>query len=150
MKRTCGDSTGKSESLPGYQCADGSVRFISRGLSRDFSPRFVEPLGSDYHPYVIDEVARNLDRLPSSGPSQWASLASQLLIFDDVLTIDRPVVFSPTKDKPILFAALAWAEILLTLDQADFGGLMERSFYGLAVMRPGLFLESVRSKGLLR
>jgi predicted nucleic acid-binding protein len=101
-------------------------------------------------PYVVDEVVRNLDRLPPSGVAEWNSIARQLLVLGDVFTIDRPVVFRPAKDKPILFAALAWAEVLLTLDQADFAELMQQSFYGLKVMRPGLFLESVRSKTLLR
>jgi len=101
-------------------------------------------------PYVIDELVRNLDRLPASATAEWNLIGNRLSVLSDVFTIDRPVVFSPAKDKPVLFAALAWAEILLTLDQADFGGLMPRSFYGLEVMRPGLFLESLRSKDLLR
>jgi hypothetical protein len=95
-------------------------------------------------------VLRNLDRLPPEGTAQWRSIGSQLLILGDVLTVDRPVVFTPAKDKPILFAALAWAEVLLTLDQRDFGGLMQRSFYGLRVIRPGEFLEEVRAGGTLR
>jgi hypothetical protein len=64
-------------------------------------------------PYVIDEMLRNLDRLPPEGPGEWRSIGSQLLILGDVLTVDRPVVFTPAKDKPILFAAFAWAEVLL-------------------------------------
>jgi predicted nucleic acid-binding protein len=99
--------------------------------------------------YVIDEVVRNLDRLPASGAAEWNTIGCQLVVMNDVLTMNRPAVFGPTKDKPILFAALAWAEILLTLDQTDFGGLMQQSFYGLEVMRPGFFLESMRSKQLL-
>ena len=39
-----------------------------------------------------------------------------ILIMDDVLTIDRPVVFDVGKDRPILFSALAWADVLLTLE----------------------------------
>jgi predicted nucleic acid-binding protein len=101
-------------------------------------------------PYVIDEVLKNLARLPSSATAEWRSIVGQLLILGDVLTVDKPVVFSPAKDKPILFAALAWAEVLLTLDQHDFGRLMDGSFYGLRVIRPGQFLEAVRSEGTLR
>ncbi len=101
-------------------------------------------------PYVIGEVVRNLDRLAPSGADEWRTIGRQLLVRSDVYTINRPVVFSPAKDKPVLFAALAWAEVLLTLDQADFGGLMQQSFYGLELMRPGHFLESMRSSGRLR
>ena len=69
------------------------------------------------------------------------SFDSDVLIMDDVLTVDRPVVFAVTKDRPILFSALAWADILLTLDEADFGGFTDKPFYGLAVLRPGVFLK---------
>jgi hypothetical protein len=56
-------------------------------------------------------------------------------------------VFEPAKDRPILFSALAWADVLLTLDRADFGALMDSSFYGLRVLRPGVFLEQERAAG---
>jgi len=68
---------------------------------------------------------------------------------DDILTIDRPAVFPVTKDRPILFSALAWANVLLTLGEGDFGGLMENPFYGLAVLRPGIFLHRERAAGRL-
>ena len=47
--------------------------------------------------------------------------------------------------KASLFSALAWADILLTLDRADFGGLMDKPFYGLLVLKPGVFLERERA-----
>jgi hypothetical protein len=59
---------------------------------------------------------------------------------DDVLTIDKPAVFPVNKDRPILFSALAMADVLLTLDRADFGRLLGTRFYGLAIMTPGLWL----------
>ena len=68
---------------------------------------------------------------------------------DDVLTLDLPVVFAAGKDRPILFSALAWADILLTLDRGDFGGFMDKPFYGLPVLKPGLFLERERAAGRL-
>ncbi|MCE9631490.1 MAG: hypothetical protein K8S94_12355 [Planctomycetia bacterium] len=36
------------------------------------------------------------------------------------MTIDKPAVFPVEKDRPILFSALASADVLLTLDRADF------------------------------
>lgn len=69
---------------------------------------------------------------------------------DDVLTLDRLVVFPAAKDRPILFSALAWADILLTLDEGDFGGLMDNPFYGLLVLKPGVFLQRERAAGRLR
>ena len=41
-------------------------------------------------------------------------------------------------------AAVAWSEVLLTLDTGDFGPLMEGGFYGLPVTTPGAFLEQQR------
>lgn len=55
---------------------------------------------------------------------------------DDVLTVDRPAVFPVTKDRPILFSALAWADVLLTDDRGDFHELLGIRFYGLLVLTP--------------
>jgi hypothetical protein len=67
-----------------------------------------------------------------------------------VWTIDRPVVFGPAKDRPVLFTAAAWAEVLLTLDRGDFGAVMGTGFYGLLVLTPGNFLEREGAAGRLR
>ena len=72
------------------------------------------------------------------------------IMADDVLTLDRISVFDPAKDRPILFSALAWANILLTLDRNDFASLLGSEFYGLAVRTPGMFLEQERKAGRLR
>ena len=60
------------------------------------------------------------------------------------------MVFPVSKDKPILFGALAWADVLLTLDRGDFSALLGTSFYGMPVLRPGQFLERERTAGRLR
>lgn len=87
-------------------------------------------------PYGLEEVLRNLPDLTPSAGADWATLRPTLLIMDDVLTLDRPAVFAVAKDRPILFSALAWADVLLTLDESDFGGFMDKPFYGLVVVRP--------------
>ena len=69
---------------------------------------------------------------------------------DDVLTLDRAAVFEPAKDRPILFSALAWAQVLLTLDRGDFGTLLGSTFYGLSVRTPGMFLEDERAVGRIQ
>ena len=101
-------------------------------------------------PYAIDEVLKNLPRLPSQATSEWVTLRPALLVMDDVLTLDRPAVFGPAKDRPILFGALAWADVLLTLDHGDFGSLMGGEFYGLRIRKPGHFLEDERAAGRFR
>jgi predicted nucleic acid-binding protein len=101
-------------------------------------------------PYDLDEVSRNLDRLPPGSDVVFSQLRQTLTVAPDVFTAGRPVVFSPSKDRPILFGALAWADVLLTLDRVDFGNLLDQSFYGLRILRPGVFLEQERAAGRLR
>ena len=72
------------------------------------------------------------------------------MLLDDVVTLDRPAIFPAGKDRPILFGALAWADVLLTLDQSDFGSVLGGDFYGLAILKPGMFLERERTNGRLK
>ena len=100
-------------------------------------------------PYVLEEVLRNLPRLPLPASSDWLRLRHDLIVVDDVLTLAQPAVFPVAKDRPVLFSALAWADILLTLDRGDFATLLGNEFYGLPILRPGAFLERERSAGRL-
>lgn len=101
-------------------------------------------------PYGIEEVARNLPKFPSEATAEWVRLRPRLRIRDNILTLDRPVVFPAGKDRPILFGAVAWADVLLTLDRGDFRSLLGGSFYGLLVLKPGAFLKRERAAGRLR
>ena len=100
-------------------------------------------------PYVVDEVLANLPVMPTAAPSTWGKLRSDLQLMDNVLTLDRVAIFEPAKDRPILFSALAWADVLLTLDRADFGKLLGGDFYGLSILTPGMFLARERVEGRL-
>ena len=100
-------------------------------------------------PYVIAEVMRNLPDFPPAATAEWLRLRRQLLLMDDVLTLGRPVVFPAGKDRPILFGALAWADVLLTLDRGDFQSLLNGRFYGLLVLKPGGFIARQRALGNL-
>jgi len=101
-------------------------------------------------PYALDEVYRNLEDFSPAACAAWAILRPSLEVREDILTLDRPVVFDVPKDRPILFGAIAWADVLLTLDEGDFGPFMGRRFYDLWIDRPGTFLESERAAGRLR
>jgi len=79
-------------------------------------------------PYVVSEVARNLPRLPAQAPHDWTQLRPALVAVRDVWIMDRPAVFGPAKDCPVLFTVAAWAEALLTLDRDDFGAVMGTGF----------------------
>ena len=116
--------------------ASGSARGASREVFR-FAPTHGWSLIAT--PYVLEEVLTNIGSLPSDASADWAKLRTDLFIFDDVLTVDRPVVFAPAKDRPILFSALAWADVLLTLDRADFIDLLGKNFYELPNAQAGGF-----------
>jgi hypothetical protein len=101
-------------------------------------------------PYVVEEVLVNLPNLSAAATADWARLRFNLAVMDNVLTLDRAAVFEPAKDRPILFTALAWSEVLLTLDKTDFGTLLGGTFYGLPILTPGMFLDRERAAGRLR
>jgi predicted nucleic acid-binding protein len=100
--------------------------------------------------YVLREVERNLrERLPESARREWQSLRPSLAVVEDELMHPWPVVFPAAKDRPVLFTAAATADVLLTLDRADFAAVMTMGFYGLTVMKPGDFLQRERASGRL-
>jgi predicted nucleic acid-binding protein len=101
-------------------------------------------------PCAVEEVRRNLSRFPATAGADWNRLRGGLLMMDGVFTVDRPTVFAPAKDRPILFSALAWADVLLTLDRGDFETLLGSEFYSLAIPMPGQFLTRERATGRLK
>jgi predicted nucleic acid-binding protein len=100
-------------------------------------------------PYTLNEVLRNLGKLPVGATTDWLRLRLQLIVVDDVVSPDRPVAFAASKDRPILFTALAWSTVLLTLDKADFADVIGGRFYGLDILLPYDFLERERAAGRL-
>jgi len=128
--------------IAGAASAEGASRSVFR-LAGTHDWRLVTT------PYAIAETVRNLVAFPASVTASWLRLRSQLIVVDDVLTIDKPAVFPIEKDRPILFGALASADVLLTLDRADFSRLLGGRFYGLAIMTPGLWLLREREAGRL-
>ncbi len=100
-------------------------------------------------PYSLNEVLQNLGKLPASATAEWLRLRPQVTVVDDVVSLNRPVIFAASKDRPILFTALAWAQVLLTLDKADFADMLGGTFYGLGVLLPYDFLRRERTAGRL-
>jgi len=70
-------------------------------------------------------------------------------VVPDILSFEWAAVLVPAKDRPILFTATAWSDVLLTLDRRDFGDLLGGLFYGLPIMKPGDFLQRERTAGRL-
>lgn len=127
--------------------ASGSANGASREIFRLASPNQWTLIAT---PYAVEEVRRNLSKFPASADGEWTRLRRELLMMDDVFTVDRPAVFAPAKDRPILFSTLAWADVLLTLDRGDFQTLLGSEFYGLAIVTPGSFLMREQSAGRLK
>ncbi len=99
--------------------------------------------------YVLAEVEANLAGLRAGAADAWGQLHTKIATVPDVLTFEWAVVFAPARDRPILFTAAAWADVLLTLDRRDFTDLLGTSFYGLAILKPGDFLQRERAAGRL-
>jgi predicted nucleic acid-binding protein len=99
--------------------------------------------------YVLREVEANLDSFPPRAAQEWPSLAAQLSIVRDLTSFDYAAVFSPAKDRPVLFTAAGWADVLLTFDLLHFGQFFGSGFYSLRVSPPGDFLAAERKAGRL-
>jgi predicted nucleic acid-binding protein len=131
---------------------DSSVVLAACGSERGAS-RLIFNSAADYGwdllttPYAINEVNTNVPNLGASAERAWPPLLDQLTKVPDVVTSERPVVFLQSKDRPILLSALAWADVLLTLDRADFIELLGQQFYELQVLTPGGFLMQERAAG---
>lgn len=99
-------------------------------------------------PYVEGEVSKNYAKL--GGLTSWPALRAKLTTTPDQWTLDRIVVFPVRKDRPVLFTAYGCADALLTLDRADFTGLLGQSFYHLRILTPGDFIRQEREAGRLK
>ena len=126
--------------------ASGSAEGSSRALF-GYAPAQVWRLLAS--PCVIGEVTRNLGKFPASATGEWLRLRPQLVIVDDIVSLDRALVFPVSKDRPVLLSALASAQVLLTLDRADFMGVLGSQCYGLPILLPYEFLERERAAGRL-
>ena len=81
---------------------------------------------------------RNLRaKYPAALPA-WRTLRRQLRVVPSTLVLNRPLVFSATKDRPVLVSALAsGADALATYDRADFQDKLGRVVYGMRIALPG-------------
>ncbi|MBV9657695.1 MAG: PIN domain-containing protein [Verrucomicrobia bacterium] len=100
-------------------------------------------------PWVLRETRDNLANKSPQAVRTWIALRTLLRVEDDELTFDWPITFETAKDKPVLFTALACADVLLTLDRRDFRDLLGKTIYGLRVLTPGEFLRTEREAGQL-
>jgi predicted nucleic acid-binding protein len=100
-------------------------------------------------PWVIGEVMRNIVKFPIVATAAWLRLRRQLVVVDDVVSLDRALVFPASKDRPVLLSALASAQVLITLDREDFIEVLGKQCYGLPILLPYDFLARERAVGRL-
>ena len=120
----------------------------SAGASRalfDYAPKTGWNLMAS--PWVVGEAKHNIPKFGTEVSEAWQRLEPQLSIVADVVSLDRALVFPVAKDRPVLVTALAWADVLLTLDRADFIGLLGSACYGMPIMLPSEFLTRERAAG---
>ena len=98
-------------------------------------------------PWVVGEARHNIDKFGAEVSETWQRLEEQLSIVADVVSLDRALVFPVAKDRPVLVTALAWADVLLTLDRADFTNLLGSACYGMPIMLPSEILSRERAAG---
>lgn len=89
--------------------------------------------------YCRAETDRNVVKFGMEAKEFWQKMP--LIFVSDALTSSRPLLLSAAKDKPVLISALAeQCDVLLTLDRADFGIVLETVVYGMCVTTPKAFL----------
>jgi hypothetical protein len=101
-------------------------------------------------PLCPPRSSQNLNVFPPVATARWIRLRRSLVLVDDVFAIGRPVVFPVSKDRPVLFTALASAKVLLTFDRRDFGTKLGGAFYELAIIEPADFFDRERIAGRLK
>ena len=123
--------------------AAGSSTGASRLLFDNASRHGWELLTAEY---CLREAEFNLPKLGKKAELSWTQIIRPAVIpLSTLLTLDRPLIFRATKDRPVVISALSQkADYLLTLDRDDFHGLLGRSVYGLPIRTPGEFLREIR------
>jgi len=85
--------------IAGAASAEGASRSVFH-LARTHEWRLLTT------PYAVEETVRNLAAFPPSVTASWLRLRSQLVVVDDVVTIDKPAVFPVEKADP--FSSVPW------------------------------------------
>ena len=96
--------------------------------------------------YCLREAEFNLPKLGKKAELSWTQIIRPAVIPQRTrLSLDRPLIYRATKDRPVVISALSQkADYLLTLDRDDFHDLLGRSVYGLPIRTPGEFLREIR------
>jgi hypothetical protein len=87
-------------------------------------------------PSAVAEVVRNLAGFAAPVKVTWLRLSDRLDVADDVLTLDKPAFFGAQGPADPLQCS-GDCRRPVDPDRVDFGRLLGKRFYGLAIMTPG-------------
>lgn len=123
--------------------ASGSAKGASRFVFHNAKAQGWRLLSSSY---CVEETERNTRKLgPKAAPYWRTSLLRNLTLVPIELAFDKVLVFPKAKDRPVLLSALGCeADVLLTLDEADFQNVIGAQVYSLQIRSPGQFLIDQR------
>ena len=122
-------------------------RIIKSGKSLSNRGSIARPLRSLATKKPRACCARNRRRRRPRAIRAWLALRAKVIVEDDDLTFDRSLVFDVTKDKLVLYTALACGDVLLTLDCRDFQTLLVQNIYGLRINASGEFFRAACEAG---
>jgi predicted nucleic acid-binding protein len=126
---------------------DTRVLIAARGGPGGSSCRLIElakPQGWDLRitPLVLAE-ARNHLADPTHDEGWIASIGKpRFRLCPDVVSWGWVTVAVLEKDRPILFTARLFADVLITLDRKHFQHLIGEAFYTMPILTPAAFLRS--------
>jgi len=125
---------------------DSSVLLAAAGSTRGASYYLITTAQRNGHSittadYCVHEVEYNLSKLGPICAKRWYKIIKpRIRIVAVRLTTPQILVYSKTKDRPIVITSLAEkAEFLVTLDKADFKGLLGTKVYGVHILSPAEF-----------
>lgn len=130
--------------LAGAGSAKGASRFVvERARACDWELLTAE--------YCVEEAKRNVAKLGArAGGALVSVFLPKLLVAPTELIFDKILVFPKAKDRPVLLSALGCrADFMLTLDEADFQGVIGDRVYDPEIRSPGQFLLEMRAAGLI-
>ena len=126
---------------------DSSVLLAAAGSTRGASYHLITTARRNGYyistaDYCVQEVEHNLGKLDPIFAKRWYKIIKpKIRIVPVRLTTPQILVYSKTKDRPVVITSLAEnAEFLLTLDKADFKGLLGKKVYGVHILSPAEFL----------
>lgn len=125
--------------------ASGSAKGASRHIVLARTDLGVELLSSAY---CLSETVKNLGKLREDAERIFRDQISPRIDWvSDVVSSDKILVFTKSKDRPVITTALASeADFLLTLDRKDFQGQLGNRIYNMSIRTPGQWLLEMKAQ----